>query len=60
MSKECEHSYTHLETRKWKDTSGPAWPQWNKVKSFYCTKCLDEKEKKDSEYSWHEPEWYKG
>lgn len=55
----CEHKYVHYDTKqssRYNVTTGMT--EWKRIDYFYCTMCLDEKEKYKSDYGRDKPEWF--
>ena len=63
MSEQCEHEYKHMETVKvvgQRPSIGIDYGrQWKRVDRFYCSKCLETKEKIQTAEGWEErPKWF--
>jgi len=56
----CEHNYQFLRTAKFTDNRGNYNTHFFRVDTFFCTKCLEQKELKKDEYSRDTPAWYMG
>ncbi len=55
----CEHRFVFLRSVKWTDDSGSYNTHFFRVDTFFCEKCLEQKEVKKDEYSRETPNWYK-
>jgi len=56
---QCEHKFEFLRTAKWTDYSGSFNTGFFRIDTFYCTKCLEQKEVKKSELVRDTPDWYR-
>ena len=55
-----EHKFVHLRTAKWIGNDGGYSTQFIRVDTFFCERCLDQKEVRKETYSRDTPEWYRG
>lgn len=59
IKKECDHKYTHLETKREQDINVTGYQiGWRRIDRFFCEKCLKYKDKVREEWSRSEPDWY--
>jgi hypothetical protein len=62
MSEEekCEHQFEFLRTAKWIDNNGGYNSCFCRVDTFFCSKCLEQKEVKKEDWKRDTPDWYRG
>lgn len=53
----CDHNFVFLRTAKWTNDSGYNI-QFNRLETFFCSKCLEQKEVRKQEYARETPDWY--
>lgn len=57
MESNCEHKFVHLDTKKTRQSNG--WTDYFKrVDTYFCEKCLEEKEKIKEASERYAPDWY--
>ena len=56
----CQHEFVFLRSAKWAETSGGYNDEYFRLDTFFCSKCLEQKEVKKSECCRATPDWYRG
>jgi hypothetical protein len=56
----CDHNMQFLRTAKWENLGQGYNIEYNRVDTFYCTKCLYHERVVYQESRRQEPDWYKG
>lgn len=55
----CDHVFVILRTAKWMDQTGSYNTGFFRVDTFYCQKCLEQKEIPKSSWCRDTPDWYR-
>lgn len=55
----CTHKFVFLRTAKWTDDAGGYNTRFIRVDTFFCEKCLEQKEVRKEDFARDTPDWYR-